>query len=382
MENKIYNIIVIGSESSGKTTFCKAQNKSLSYETSEIGEIMDEIMYKHKIKYQDKDTQLNLIDTSHSVFESFKYPNNTLCVVMFDASKNFDDWLPNWLYHLFINKYPVVLFANKYDNLIGDDINPINSINDRLNKLEYVCEKLDITFYRTDSKNGIYYTENRFDIITEDLIDLCIELCEKNDCFSIVDVDVDVNEESKKVYDCTLEELDNFKLVKENNCNISSKIAIFGDENSGKTCFWKCITGDEFDENYKSTIGVDFNKIILTAGNYKTCTQLWDTSGNKKYINIVQSYIRGCAIIILMFDVSSEKSFNNMDYWRQLIQNEYTIPIVVVGNKSDLGVNESCKIKEYCDKYKFEYCEISTKNSHNFDKLLNIIGKMLYNKKL
>ena len=69
--------------------------------------------------------------------------------------------------------------------------------------------------------------------------------------------------------------------------------------------------------------------------------QIWDTTGAERYIAITTSHIRGADGAYLVYDVTSEMSFKNLNYWYECIKNsaDNDIVIYLIGNKSDL-INE------------------------------------------
>lgn len=70
--------------------------------------------------------------------------------------------------------------------------------------------------------------------------------------------------------------------------------------------------------------------------------QLWDTAGQERFLSIGHSFYKGADCCILAFDLTSEKSFENLNGWRtefteccQTRDNKRTVPFLVVGNKVD-----------------------------------------------
>jgi small GTP-binding protein len=65
----------------------------------------------------------------------------------------------------------------------------------------------------------------------------------------------------------------------------------------------------------------------------------WDTSGSPNYQCLAQSYYTGIAAIIVVFDLSSQQSYNNVNsYIARVVQKNncnHSHPILVLGNKLD-----------------------------------------------
>ena len=65
----------------------------------------------------------------------------------------------------------------------------------------------------------------------------------------------------------------------------------------------------------------------------------WDTSGSKNYQCLAQTYYTGIAAVVVVFDLSSQSSYNNINsYIARVIQKNtcnHSHPILVLGNKLD-----------------------------------------------
>jgi small GTP-binding protein len=151
---------------------------------------------------------------------------------------------------------------------------------------------------------------------------------------------------------------------------ISLKIIIAGDTNVGKSTIFKRIQNKGINI-YKepSTIGMDFARIDYIIDNKRIKVHLWDTAGQEKYHCIIRSYFREICGVILMFDVSKTKSFNNLKKWLDLIVEEkrckHDHPILLFGNKNDLpNVINSIELNNFIKEHNMIYHEISSSNNN------------------
>ena len=65
---------------------------------------------------------------------------------------------------------------------------------------------------------------------------------------------------------------------------------------------------------------------------------MWDTAGQDRFRTITSSYYRSGDAIVICYDITDKRSFDNVEYWMRSINqnvNENVIKILV-GNKSDL----------------------------------------------
>ena len=93
-----------------------------------------------------------------------------------------------------------------------------------------------------------------------------------------------------------------------------------------------------------STIGVDFVMRQYMSKTGRTCrVKLWDTAGQERFKSLVPSYFRDSDGIILAFDLTNKKSFDDLGEWLQQSethQKRYSgkrAPQILVGIKSDLA---------------------------------------------
>ena len=84
----------------------------------------------------------------------------------------------------------------------------------------------------------------------------------------------------------------------------------------------------------EATIDVEFmylkiKNIDKDAPNKTLSIQIWDTSGVERYRAITTSHIRGADGAYLIYDVTSEMSFKNLNYWYESIKNSADNDIVI-----------------------------------------------------
>jgi small GTP-binding protein len=115
------------------------------------------------------------------------------------------------------------------------------------------------------------------------------------------------------------------------------KIILLGDSAVGKSTILVRFTEDKYMDT-AMTVGVDFKTrdVILDGSHYRL--QIWDTAGQEKFRGIVQAYYRKAQGILLIYDQSCSSSFDSLPGWLKSIQEHAApnVPVVVVGNKSDL----------------------------------------------
>ncbi|XP_039981598.1 ras-related protein Rab-15 isoform X2 [Xiphias gladius] len=93
------------------------------------------------------------------------------------------------------------------------------------------------------------------------------------------------------------------------------RLLLLGDSGVGKTCLLCRFTDNEFHPSHISTIGVDFKMKTLVIDGIKVRAQIWDTAGQERYQTITKQYYRRAQGIFLVYDITSERSFQHIMKW-------------------------------------------------------------------
>jgi len=116
------------------------------------------------------------------------------------------------------------------------------------------------------------------------------------------------------------------------------KLLLIGDSGVGKTCLLFRFADNTFNSTFISTIGIDFKIQTLEIDGKRIKLQVWDTAGQERFRTITTAYYRGAMGILLVYDVTSKKSFENITNWLRNIEEHASegVEKLLVGNKSDL----------------------------------------------
>eukprot|EP01041_Mallomonas_annulata_P012488 gene12488-26291_t len=114
------------------------------------------------------------------------------------------------------------------------------------------------------------------------------------------------------------------------------KIIILGDSGVGKTSLMNQYVNKRFTSQYKATIGADFlpKEVMIDD-------KIWDTAGQERFQSLGVAFYRGADACILVYDVTSDSSFEHLNSWRDEFLSQANprdpdnFPFVVVGNKID-----------------------------------------------
>ncbi|KAJ1483152.1 ras-related protein rab-28-like protein, partial [Baffinella frigidus] len=131
------------------------------------------------------------------------------------------------------------------------------------------------------------------------------------------------------------------------------KIILLGDGTVGKTSIAMRFTNDEFGQQYKQTIGLDFMlKRLELPGKVNVALQIWDIGGQSIGSKMLGNYIYGSQAILICYDITNHQSFQNAEDWLSLVKNVFKEPgsmptIALVGNKCDMSHLRSVKAEKH-----------------------------------
>lgn len=151
------------------------------------------------------------------------------------------------------------------------------------------------------------------------------------------------------------------------------KVVLIGDGSVGKTTFVRRHKTGGFEEKYIPTVGVEVHPLKFHTNKGPVCLNIWDCAGQEKYGGLRDGYYIGMDAAIVMFSLTSEKSFDSTKNWIQDIRrvNE-TAPITLVGNKVDLFHEDENanidRIRSVARECNVHYYPVSAKRSYNFEK--------------
>ena len=89
------------------------------------------------------------------------------------------------------------------------------------------------------------------------------------------------------------------------------KLLLIGDSGVGKSCCLLRFSEDSFTPSFITTIGIDFKIRTIELDGKRVKLQIWDTAGQERFRTITTAYYRGAMGILLVYDVTDEKSFNS-----------------------------------------------------------------------
>ena len=155
------------------------------------------------------------------------------------------------------------------------------------------------------------------------------------------------------------------------------KVLLLGDSTVGKTCILLKYTDKVFQDIHMMTIGLDYRLKAMKLKNGKDVKlQIWDTAGQDRFRSITKNFYRGSHGIILIYDVTSLKTFENIKSWVTQIHEEISDKVVIylVGNKVDKEEERKVSTaegKKLADELGLPFTETSAKTGDNIENLFS-----------
>jgi Ras family protein len=157
------------------------------------------------------------------------------------------------------------------------------------------------------------------------------------------------------------------------------KIAIVGSRSVGKSSLAVQFVDGRFVDSYYPTIENTFSKTIRYKGQ-DFSTEIVDTAGQDEYSILNSKHFIGIHGYMLVYSVSSLPSFEMVQVVREKILNHLgteSVPIVIVGNKSDLRPEQRQVTaedgKKVAEKFQCGWTEASARFNENVGRAFELL---------
>uniref|UniRef100_A0A8C3EB61 RAB37, member RAS onco family n=1 Tax=Corvus moneduloides TaxID=1196302 RepID=A0A8C3EB61_CORMO len=123
------------------------------------------------------------------------------------------------------------------------------------------------------------------------------------------------------------------------------------------------------------------NKVVAVDG-VKVKLQIWDTAGQERFRSVTHAYYRDAQALLLLYDITSKMSFDNIRAWLTEIH-EYAqkdVVIMLLGNKADVSSERAVRTEDGASlarEYGVPFMETSAKTGMNVELAFLAIAKEL-----
>ena len=174
-------------------------------------------------------------------------------------------------------------------------------------------------------------------------------------------------------------------MADEENYDVLFKIVLIGDSFVGKTNIMSKYLMNEFHEDSKATVGVEFGAKKFDIEGKSVKAQIWDTAGQERYKSITTTYYKGAKGALIVYDITRKETFDSVDRWISELLNsgDKNMTMLLIGNKCDLD-NQRQVTKEQGEEkakaFKVAFLETSASSGENLDVAFEMIMKEVYSK--
>ncbi|KAJ4921022.1 ras-related protein Ral-B-like [Gymnodraco acuticeps] len=165
------------------------------------------------------------------------------------------------------------------------------------------------------------------------------------------------------------------------------KVIMVGSGGVGKSALTLQFMYDEFVEDYEPTKADSYRKKVVLDGE-DVQIDILDTAGQEDYAAIRDNYFRSGEGFLLLFSITEHESFSaTADFREQIlrVKEEDSIPLLLVGNKSDLEERRRVSAEEATNRaaeWGVQYVETSAKTRANVDKVFFDLMREVRKKKM
>ena len=167
----------------------------------------------------------------------------------------------------------------------------------------------------------------------------------------------------------------------------SIKVVLSGESGVGKTSIINQFISKKFNPKMSTSVSAKFTSKIMEFPEQKRTLRfdIWDTVGQEKYRSLTKIFYKDAKIIIFVYDITTEYSFNALQtYWyTETVDNTDGEPIYAVcANKYDLYDKAVVKTedgKKFADKIKAIFQNTSAKSDTGINILFENLGKKIIN---
>ena len=168
--------------------------------------------------------------------------------------------------------------------------------------------------------------------------------------------------------------------IEKKDSDITIKLLLIGNAYVGKTLIVQKFLDNTFSKTTMTTIGVDLQYKVLDINGKKVKYLIWDTAGEDRMKTMTYAYYRGCHVVLIVYDVTCKKSFENVTTWVECVDKfaKSNVLRILVGNKTDLEdkrVISKEEGKKLAEENGLKFYEISAKTMNGLVEMFEDVAK-------
>lgn len=163
------------------------------------------------------------------------------------------------------------------------------------------------------------------------------------------------------------------------------KFIVIGCSGAGKTSILRRLVDNKFVKGAQSTVGIEYFTHITTIEGRTIKMMIWDTAGQERFYTIAKAYFRSALGVVLVFDITDRKSFDQLPRWLRDARMEADphCSVILVGNKTDLAANRVVSKEEaedFAKNHQLQYIETSAAENVHIEEVFMRTGADLLRK--
>ena len=171
----------------------------------------------------------------------------------------------------------------------------------------------------------------------------------------------------------------------EDDYDMMFKIVLVGDASVGKTNIMSKYLQNQFHEDSKATVGVEFGSKQFTVEGHKLKAQIWDTAGQERYKAMTSAYFKGAKGAFIVYDITRKATFESVDKWLNdlRVTADKKLSVIIIGNKCDLENQREVNKEQGEEKAKsngIAFMETSALSGENIEKAFEKMVNEVYKK--
>ena len=164
------------------------------------------------------------------------------------------------------------------------------------------------------------------------------------------------------------------------------KVVVLGSGGVGKSALTVQFVQNKFLEKYDPTIE-DFYRKQIDVEDSPTMLEILDTEGTEQFTSMRELYVKTGNGFLLIYSITNRRTLEEIHPMRDQItqMRGYGVPIVLVGNKSDLYMEREVSKEDgasVAEKWKCPFFETSAKTRNNVDDIfIEVVSTIVLNER-
>lgn len=159
------------------------------------------------------------------------------------------------------------------------------------------------------------------------------------------------------------------------------KVVLLGELGVGKTCLFRRLKDNTFDEFSTATAGIDSCTKTTKVDGDTITMNIWDTAGVERFRTLTRNYYRNAHAAVFIYSVTEVSSLHYLSQWEKDAQSFAPNAVrMLIGNKIDLEAEvDEFTAQSFAKTHAFELdAMISCKTNKGVKEAFDDLAKLLH----